>query len=212
MTKHPIILPYIHTPDSGKELRYALRSWKNIKNWNGEVYTIGDSEPWFKNINHIHKRRRFGQPYLDQSLKMMVGCTLAPSFIAMQDDIYITEPITTGAYERGELPHTYSDTHQRTKVNTRKMLEDMGLPTVDYETHAPMLVESHKLAESLALIESNPNIQWRSLYGNMWSVKAESFEDKKTKSNELPQGAIISTAHYTDELAKLFKRKSKYEL
>lgn len=58
----------------------------------------------------------------------------------------------------------------------------MGLPTADFETHAPMLVHRDKLLETLNIILDDPKsweLQWRSMYGNMHSIEAELFEDKK---------------------------------
>lgn len=91
----------------------------------------------------------------------------------------------------------------------------MGLPTADFETHAPMLVDRDKLLETLNVILDDPKsweLQWRSMYGNMHGIEFEYFEDKKTKTSKLKDGAIISTANYTRELDKLFPEPSRYEL
>lgn len=208
-----IVLPYIHTPDNGKELRYMLRSLKNLVGFDGEVMIVGDREKWFQNIQHIPCRRLSKKPYLDQAMKMKLACDYAPeTFIAMQDDIYFTEPVEAGAYYIGELTDEFTSIHKRSKKYTKDMLLDMGLGIRDFEAHAPILVERVRLLTALSYVMQNePPLQWRSMYGNLWDIDAELFEDKKTRTHQLKEGKIISTNFYTSELHKLFPEPSIYE-
>lgn len=214
-----VVLPYIHTYDSGMELRYMLRSLKNITNFDGEVIVVGDREKWFTDkITHVQARRQSNKPYLDQTCKMLGACNLlnlGEEFIAMYDDVYITEPTEVGVYKlEGELRATKPSIHQRSKQYTADKLKEMGSTTVDYETHAPMLVNTSRLVTILKYILDDPKphmLQWRSMYGNLYRIEAELFEDKKTKTQQLKQGAIISTNIYTPELHKLFPEPSIYE-
>ena len=213
MTKYPVVIPYINSGDTGRELRYTLRSLKNLTNFNGEVFIIGDTELWLQKVTSIRTTRKYGKPYLDQVYKMQIACALdemPDKFIAMMDDIYITEPLEAGVYIRGDLNTVAKNLYQKTKVATRIYLENRNLPTVDYECHAPMLVEKEKLKEALNLIDDN-KLQWRSIYGNLFSIQGIAFEDKKTRTNELPNGKIISTNYYTSELDTIFPTPSKYE-
>ena len=90
MSKLPVVIPYVHTNDDGAELRYTLRSLKNIKNWNGEVYVIGDKERWFKDIIYIRQKRQWGRPYDDVINKLKQ--VPVDDYILMMDDVYITKP------------------------------------------------------------------------------------------------------------------------
>lgn len=211
--KYPILTTYIHTEDDGQELRTSLRSLQNITNWSGKLFVVGDSEKWFKNISYIKANRIHGKPYKDQIQKIKLALSYMPEvFIISQDDIYICTPTTVGVYYLGELTNDVSSFHKRTKKNTKELLEYMGLPTLDYECHTPILVEKDKLLETLYFIlDSGQNIQWRSVYGNMWNVKAELFEDKKTKTSHLKRGNIISTNFYTNELVELFPEPCIFE-
>lgn len=214
MDKYDIAYVYINSKDGGMELKHSLRSLENITNFSGNVWLFGDKEAWFKQINHVAVRRIFGKPYLDQVMKMKRACEIMPSqFIAMQDDIFITEAVEPTVYYLGELKDDMTGFHKRSKKLTKDTLLEMNLPILDYEAHAPMLVDRDKLLDTLNLIiRSRLNLQWRSMYGNMHNVKAELFEDKKTKTRQLKQGTIISTNYYTDELDKLFTEKSQYEV
>lgn len=208
-----IVLPYVHTQDNGKELRYMLRSLKNLNGFDGQVMIVGDRERWFRNIIHIPCPRLSRKPYLDQVMKMKLACDTAPDeFIAMQDDIYFTEPTDVTTYYIGELKDENTSYHKRSKKVTKELLAAVGLSTYDFEAHAPMPVERGKLLYTLErIIGKDAPLQWRSMYGNMWSIEAKYFEDKKTRTAKLKQGNIISTNFYTSELDKLFPEPSMYE-
>lgn len=218
MTVYPIVIPYKHTPDKGMELRYALRSLKNVKNFNGVVYILGDKEKWFKNINHIPVNRVVAKPFLDQVHKLRAACLLEgipDKFISSMDDVFIIRPTDIGVYYIGDLKAEASSLHKRSKRHTAYKLKEMGSTIRDYESHTPMLVDKGKLLNVLDMILADPHkekLQWRSLYGNIYSIGGQLIEDKKTKNKELPKGKIISTAFYTDELDKLFPEPSEYEL
>lgn len=214
-----VVIPYIHTHDSGMELRYTLRSLKNIINFDGDVYIIGDRERWFTDkVVHIPYKRMYGKPYLDQIQKMWVACIqedIGDEFIAMMDDIYCLEPTKVGVYYvNDQLKSARPSFHQRTKEQTAAKLHSMGLPTKDYESHAPMVVNREKLLATLNFMLKLMNthtLQWRSMYGNMHGIDAELFTDAKTKTSVLPEGNIISTNGYTKELERLFPESSVYE-
>lgn len=217
MNKVPVVIPYISTKDKGIELRYALRSLKNIKNFNGEVYIIGDKEKWFANITHIPVIRRYGMPYFDQVLKMKLACELEnmpEQFIASMDDLYVTKPTEIKLYHMGPMEITKSSPYHRTKQYTLDKLLEVGLYPYDYELHVPMLVNRDRLLEALNIILADPKnkvLQWRSMYANMFNLGGEQIEDKKTKTLQLKDGPMISTNVYTAELNELFPEPSRYE-
>lgn len=213
-----VLIPYIHTKDCGLELKYALRSLKNVTNWSDQVWIVGDRELWFSDkINYVAAERLQGQPYYDQVSKMLsVLDKLPEQFIASQDDVYITESTEIGVYQQGELVGSDQNHHKKTKKFTAEVLKELGFDKpLDYECHAPMLVEREKMRQVLSSIRDNSSrdmLQWRSVYGNMYTVVGTPFEDKKTHSSHLTQGPIISTKFYIDELAKLFPKPSKFEI
>lgn len=215
--KYPYMTPYIRTGDSGMELRYSLRSLENITNFNGEVLVVGEKERWFGNLTYIPSVRKYGKTYLDQVHKLLIACENMPGkFICSMDDIYITRPTRIGFYNKGKLTGEGTSYHQRTKAATRNVLLELGFTDpVDYECHAPYLVERDKLKETLEFILSRPEketLQWRSLYGNMHRPETEFMIDQKTKTANLADGAILSTGFYTNELHTLFPNLSKYEI
>lgn len=214
MSKFPVVIPYIKTPDHGMELRYTLRSLNNIRNFNGEVYIVGDREKWFKNLHVISFRRIYGKPYYEQARKMIAAAEHLRNsqFIAMMDDVYITTSMEVGVYHGDELPMVSHTPHQSAKVKTGEFLHSFNHSVIDYELHAPMLVKSNDLLTSLRYITINPPLQWRSIYGNVNHIGGVYLKDNKTRSKELPKANIISTNYYTPELDKLFPEPSRYEI
>lgn len=216
--KMPVVITYVRTPDNGQELRYCLRSLNNISNWNGEAYVVGDSEKWLKDVKHIRCKRMYGKPYADQANKVNEACLhdgMPDNFILMMDDVYITEPTEIGVYYRGDLSDFKGlSYYHRSKIATHKYLESNGYTTLDYECHAPIIINKHDyLSVYVHLIKTNhgEQLQLRSLYGNINQVHAELFEDKKTKTSTLKDGPILSTQFYTYELNKLFPNTSRFE-
>ena len=215
--KYPVLITYIRTLDRGQELRYSLRSLKNITNWNGDVFVVGDREAWFKNIHHIHRTRIIGKPYLDQVTKLNHAVKQIDSdkIIISMDDVYILEPTKISFYTRGELVGGTENHYRRTKLYTAEKLRQQAKNALDYECHAPYLVDKDKFIQITDMIlndEQPKMLQWRSLYGNTYNPPSQEFEDKKTKTSKLREGAIISTQFYTRELDMLFPEPSIYEV
>lgn len=216
MNDLPILITYIKTGDGGQELKYSLRSLTNILNFNNSVTIVGEKETWFKNLNFIAVARKYGYPYTDQHIKIKQALEYMPeTFIIGQDDVYVTEPTIINSYYIGALPTDARTPHQRTKVITRDKLLSLGAGTLDYESHTLMKVDRDKLSETLDIIQADKNrshLQFRSIYGNLNKIGGEYYEDKKTRTKELPKGKFISTNFYIDELDKLFPEKSRYEI
>jgi hypothetical protein len=214
---YPLLTTYIRTRDSGQELRYSLRSLKNLTNFNGEVNIVGDGELWFNNINRIAMRRIHGNPYGDQIAKLRHAAHLMPDkFIIGMDDVYCLEPTEAGFPNRGILESDDSNYYRRTKLNTIELLKEHGITDpLNYECHSFYLVEKDKLLQTFDIILSHPNkdrLQWRSVYGNLFKPDTYYYEDKKSYDGQLKKGAVVSTQFYTSVLDNLFPDKSEFEI
>lgn len=219
MKKYPLVITYKDFGEGGKELRYALRSIKNINNFNGEVFIVGDCPKWVKNVTHIESQRS-PHPYIDQELLMMAAINdprVADDFIYSMDDVYVTEPTEIINWHQGEYirqPNQIGYHHNQKQV-TKEWLRKNRYTTLDYELHAPMILNKEKRTYINSLFKKNIRgvvMKPRTLYGNIFNIGGEYMEDKKTRTKSLPKGAIISTQYYTDELDKLFNRKGKHEI
>lgn len=188
MKKMPIVITYQETTDKGEELRYALRSLKNITNWNGEVFVVGGREDWFTDkITHIPMKRAAGLKHRDLYIKMrkMIRTKeIANDFIYMNDDMYIMEKMPIKNLNQGEIKrYAGNKGWLKIKQRTRHWLHNHGYETpLDYDLHTPMIFNKKKLAEALDIVEAeHPDfeIQVRSVYGNMHKLGGEYYEDGK---------------------------------
>jgi hypothetical protein len=217
--KYPVVIPYIKSPDSGKELRYTLRSLKNITNWNGEVAIVGDKEAWFNDIIHIPCKKRSYSPYEDVANKVMAVLQddrIPDNYIWTSDDIYVTAKTEVKPLHGGLIPDQVGKGyHNRAKLATKKWLQDKGIKNpLNYDIHVPMIINKQKRLEVHNLVKGSfrgTALFARTIYGNLYIEESEYYQDNKTKTPNLKSGLYISTAYYTDELDKLFPKPSKYE-
>ena len=218
MNKYPVVYIYKSNQDNGLELSRSIRSLKNLVNWNGQVIVSGNSERWFHDIVHIPTTVERGNPYQSAQQKILdaIRSPLVPDkFILMMDDIYFTRPFAAGVYHQGELPTDPGrGYHNAQKHRTRQWLEERNLPVLDYELHYPFIVEKDKLQQVHNHIWKTMNgvsLKMKSVYFNLFPEPCEQVVDHKTKTTELPDGDVISTQYYTDELDKLFPEPSRFE-
>lgn len=218
MNKYPIVITYKRTQDNGQELRYTLRSLKNIKNWNGDVWIVGDKPDWIQNVNHITGRRSH-HPYIDQEYAMLAVLaepSIPDDFIYSMDDVYVVKPLKIVDMHQGDYL-TSADKrgyHHNQKKVTCDWLNAHGYTTLDYELHTPMLLNKQKRMEIHNILKPTMNgvmMKPRTLYGNIFSIGGDFYIDAKTKTHELPDQPIISTQFYTDQLDKLFPEPSIFE-
>lgn len=211
--KYPILVVYKHTTDNGAELKHALRTFKNISNWNGQLFVAGDAEDWFTGIIHI-PIEHLANSYLDQEVAIMAAIAderLSDDFILTNDDIYITKLLDITYLHQGELPDSGVGYHKRQKAATRAYLKQQGMTTIDYELHTPMIFNKDKYKAIHDIVVNEMPLKPRSLYGNIYQVGGEFYEDKKTRTSQLPSGSIISTLRYTQELENKWPEPSRFE-
>jgi hypothetical protein len=213
--KLPILYAYRQTEDDGAELRYSLRSLNNITNWNGEVYIVGDVPSWIQGVHHKRPFKRSHDPYVDVAGKLydvFADSELPDTFIYLNDDVYVTKKMTIKTYAEGEINPTENGYHKNSLRMTKTWLQENGYPVLNYDIHTPMIIERDKWLPIYQLFkDTGSKLQWRSLYGNIYGIKSEHYEDKKTYTAELPDAPIISTNYYTDELKELFTQKTRFE-
>lgn len=221
--KYPVVYIYRKTDKRGDELRHSLRSLTNLKEFNGQVFIVGDSHDWFSDeITHIPLKVSSYSPYKDAESKWITACRderIADDFIMMNDDYFITKPTKLPVMHRGEIEeplnrsmHTYA--LYKTKLYLQ---EEHGIEKpLNYAIHAPMLMNKQKRLHVSTLIRDSLThghpLLARTVYGNLYNLGGELTQDKKTYTGVLKQGTFISTSFYTDELASLFPDKSIYEL
>jgi hypothetical protein len=146
---------YIHSQANGEELRFSIRSV--FKNYLGpaRIWVIGDKPEWYSGL-HVSLPRivcRGDRARLDRAHKFYHIATRVPDindrFIAMQDDIYLVNPVSFFDLNRrwiNDKPLTPESVanwnpkqgYAKQKKSTALKLFKNGIHYVsDYSTHTP---------------------------------------------------------------------------
>jgi len=146
-----IVYPVIRTRDDNLELRYSLRSLKNIKH--NKVFIIWYKPKWVKNVIHIEyddKNWRW-QNVID---KYRIACNdsrISDDFIWMMDDVFILEKITNIPYYKMCNIKDYLDYLEVRWIKGNWYYQAMEwlleyYPEWDcFDTHTPIIYNKDKL-------------------------------------------------------------------
>jgi hypothetical protein len=224
---------YICKNGDNEELRYSIRSVEKHAP-EGRVWLVGGKPDWYVG-DYIPRNNSNGkQANAIENLTAVVESNeISETFVLMNDDFFIINPIKEiKTYHGGSLIEKIKlrkELSPRSKYNeqllkTYRLLKRRGIEEIlDYDIHVPMVMTKSGLASVLEL-----RTQWRSTYGNMFSVGGTEVEDVKVYSHGdlLELSYDIENLKYdylsTDDtsfikvkealLEDLFKDKSKHEL
>jgi hypothetical protein len=128
------------------------------------------------------------QAFANTDLAVRVACETAwvsDPFILSADDIYWTEPAAPIRWALGNLADAQGSTvYAQRKRATAALLEALGLPTFDYESHTPLLIHKAPMLEALAL-----GGEKRSVYGNLTGLPDHVGPDVKLRRRSEPRPA-----------------------
>jgi hypothetical protein len=208
------------------ELRYSLRSLKNIKHW--KVFIIGYKPKWIKNIIHIDAE----DPYIIKSLnalhKINIACNddrISDDFILMNDDFYITEPTEVKYYYQGTMENHLIDKRNRSLhwsyVRNLTKTYTLFQKWMDFSLHAPIIYNKKKFLELQEYYDMKEWYLLRNLYCNHYKIEWEYLEDCKIREiKDIPKilptflsnmDNLINTEEFKEFLNNLFPKASKYE-
>jgi hypothetical protein len=169
------VWPYWHGGAHGDEIRFSVRSVETFFDGPVKCTIIGDRPPWYHG-HVIHQPRiplTSNHGFRDMLAKMWVMAThpeIDPEFVWMMDDIYLLRPVT---WDDLDTPRAYpwredvSNSWQRRKSNTMRMLRERGRSNHDYATHLPHTVEKAKLKQVYEDFDMQQNcVLWEVVYGN----------------------------------------------
>ena len=219
-------------PHPGPELRYSLRTLKNLPSV-GKVWVMSPTPlpKWLQNVEWIQREHDDKWMGLHSSfIQMCQDERLTPKVYLMEDDHFVLRP-------QKKLPNYYNGTlvdacFNRPKTsgewgailaNTLGVLTRAGVKDPLYfETHIPMLINRKKAP--VHLDEGIP-VRWPNVYGNMVQKGAavKHVNVKAVTNIDLVQllrlnTDFLSSLDSTFKLARvqmalelLFPEKSKYE-
>ena len=170
------VWPYWHAGASGDELRWSIRSVEQHFEGTAKITVVGDRPPWWH--GHVITRPRIGpapnRGFRDMLEKMWTIAThpeIDPEFVWMMDDVYFVRPVDLDELQQ---PRAYgwredaSNSWQRRKSNTMRVLRDCGATNHDYATHLPHWAEKAKLRDLFDRFDlQNNTLLWEVLYNNL---------------------------------------------
>ena len=199
MKKTPIDLVYVIGTGSrwrDNELRFSLRSVsKNLKNV-GKIFIVGHIPDFVKNCIHIPCSDIF-DPGLNadgnMTHKLLTVCNrkdLSENFLFMNDDFIINQPIAANEIkwlQKGDManqPPSYwtSQFYRHRLKRTLDVLKSRGMTTMQYDYHAPMLMNKYRFISVMEQFDYAREIGYtfRSLYGNSLELPAVPIIHQKT--------------------------------
>ena len=170
------------------ELRYSLRSV--VKNFSfNSVWFYGGCPKWAKPDHYVKFKQQGTNKWLKScsTLKAIFeNDEITAEFYLFNDDFYILKPyeqdvaIVNGTiYERAEVlkQKRGATKYYRKQISEAAWLNNHCLPTMNYATHTPLLVNRVKALEVVNMAPSR--CLFRNLYGNICEVPYTIHDDVK---------------------------------
>lgn len=221
----------------GEELRYSLRSLKNIPH--DRVFFVGGCPRWAKNVIHIPTEQN-GTKYKNTTGNLLTACNdnrISANFILMNDDFFILEPIksptrelnlymgTVQSYiDKLKKRHPTGSAYITGMEQTKEFLKGLGVSDpLSYELHIPFVVNKKKFLKMFDLpgVKDISCFHKRTVYGNLYLKGSKDTPDVKIFFNSgfVPKklGKFLSCddmGFYTlhNFLLNKFPQKSVYEV
>lgn len=168
------------------ELRYSIRSVvKHLKGY-GNIVVVGTKPSWL-NVKHIPANDSGRTANESVYLKIKKALPeLSEDFLFFNDDYYLLKP-----HKADKFPFYYKETleefikRRKTNDSYKKAVENTfnalnGLPTLNFETHAPMLINKTKFQEVMSQYKwTTFGFVIKSLYANILKIKGTLEPDLK---------------------------------
>lgn len=197
----------------GDELRYSLRSLKNLPH--DKVWFFGGKPDGLKPDRQIELQQKGVSVWQRVCWTIKEVCKtkeVSDDFYLFNDDFFIMQPVE-------EVPYYYDGTLKKRIDNIKKKTDGLGSlysrnlertrdvlmnerkKTYNYAVHIPMKINKRK---ALYILENYKVPMFRSLYGNYWNVGGENRKDCKITDDTKPN----KTAVFLSTSDSAFKSKS----
>lgn len=188
---YPDVLYLVKPSENNDELKYSLRSLKNLNH--GRVFLAGYKPSWVEaKYEHIPVEQS-SEKYQNARNNLMTALhddRLSDDFILMNDDFFIMRPIDRIRPLRRLKPIEHyielfrkldpNSYYVKTMEQTRDLLHRWGIDEVDsYELHTPIVLNKHKLLKLMERVPAGMMPHVRTMYGNYYRIGGERIEDVK---------------------------------
>ncbi len=166
------------------ELRYSLRSVeKHLKGFR-DIYIVGKSPDFLKDVIHIPCDD--GEPCKESNIKKKIsrGCqepSLSDDFLFFNDDHFLLQDVEASQfpfYCKGDLVLTMqhlkpNNLYRRSVERTARTLSGLQLSTTNFDTHTPIIYNKQKFLEVMDRYDWNSRFGYvvKSLYANTLKIQ-----------------------------------------
>lgn len=200
---------YVTKDGENPELRYSLRTLKNVKH--ERVWVFGGAPSWLDKVIY-RPRSQSGSPYRSTREHIAAACNtpeVSDPFLLWNDDFYAITPV-------GDMPILHrgpmsglEDRFSEIKTpwarglrETAEMLRDAGYgDAVSYDLHVPLVIHKAEMRAALRVAKKAKSdaIHLRSLYGNLAELGGTRIEDPKLHrpTDPFPEGPWMSSSSST---------------
>jgi len=195
-----VVYPFFaEAEDCHEDLRYSLRSLKNLDEKKVNVWIVGDKPEWLNlsTVNYIPHKKTSINRYIDSRAKVKLAVEhpdMGSHFIYMNDDLFFMVPVSTaflgipryiadytGDLESFKIVYDYHE-HE---LKGLKEMEKRGLPLRNYNLHWPYVHNCHnfmKMYRSHRLDENGHNHE--TLYYNSYSKFSLPYSGELLRLNQ----------------------------
>lgn len=201
------VVYFVKDEPENEELRYSLRSVEQNFTYRN-VWFCGGCPDGLKPDKHFDlKQEEFVKWDRVRAMiaKVCKNDEISEDFWLFNDDFFILKPMKTMRPQyNGELEPYYkyaeskhggvADGFTVRLREANRVLKEVGLTTLNYEVHKPMLINKKKALEVLRAFPNTPC--FRSLYGNYYRIGGEDKHDMKIKIENY--GRILAVENFWD--------------
>lgn len=221
-----------------EELRYSLRSLKNVPHRN--VVIVGHKPNWVKGVFHLPVKQNYANKVLNTNMNWLQAANskmISDRFILMNDDMFFMKPITAVPFchmgDHKKFLKYYVANHpfsNYTKVirATDKRLGELGITDANsYELHTPTLIDKSAIRKALlnSSFQFGP-VNIRTLALSLMEVGGDRVPDvkyysakeqSKNPSTQIENLPVVSTNDNVwpgpigEFIRKSFEHKGAYE-
>lgn len=235
-----VVIPISDKSKNHKELIYAIRSLeKNLKGI-GDIFVVGTIIKPLKGLKYIQCKDEPTSKFKERNIYRKILAAIAhpevtEDFVVSNDDIYLLNE-----FDANNLPYFHKNSLEdtmaknigdyRKSVNhTRKYLLKNEKPTLDFDTHFPIIYNKKKFIDTFVCNDVNWDQPFgyviKSFYTNSLEIKGEFGGDCKIHhsmsynelKNKIGTKSFFSTSDRSlnDDMIKLLNElypdKSKFE-
>lgn len=223
---------------NNQELRFSFRSLEFVKGLES-VFVVG-TDPGFLsyNVTFIPTYHNFANPAAGIFANLLAACQderMPERFLYATDDLFFCaeiEAVNFSYYHLGEIKDRLkncSSEYYNHLFTTQNELKKRGFPTLNFDSHFPMIVEKAKVLELAEMYDWNRmhGFTFKSTYCNTFGIGGEFRQDCKVNA---PHGldwwvqfcserecfsigdSALNGGGLIEFLRKFWKKKSKFEL